>query len=398
MGWTTFPVEQAGTALGTKIRDIYGFDNDRVVSRVIDSMVRIDEAYLAVHQAHKEDGASQIFAVVCQIQRDRGQIAVHDMTEFAGPLNTACPSRILRCLTDTDNPTALAWRGRCLEKQMKHDNPKDLFIGDTVQFDKPIRFTDGQVFTMLRYDGADAWRGVDAAGNAVTESVTIRDAYTQDWRLIGPDPFRNAETTWDFDDGHGIVAAHRHPNGGGLVADTAWVDPLAFVDREASVAGFVRIYGKVRLEDRSKARDNAVLEGRVRLADDAIAEQEAHLSGWSAALGRSIAQGRGVMRDRTVIDGMATLKDRGLMCDGSRLSGRACLQDDGRMSGQSQGTGRAVIRDAAQLRDSALATDSAVIKGMSVVGGTEKVTYNRMVDGAQQDIQAPPKAARRNSR
>jgi hypothetical protein len=30
-------------------------------------------------------------------------------------------------------------------------------------------------------------------------------------------------TMFDFQDGNGPIAAHKHPNGGGWVADTAWV-------------------------------------------------------------------------------------------------------------------------------------------------------------------------------
>ena len=36
-------------------------------------------------------------------------------------------------------------------------------------------------------------------------------------------------TSYDFDDGEGPVAAHRHPNGGGWVADSATVAESAFV-------------------------------------------------------------------------------------------------------------------------------------------------------------------------
>ena len=35
---------------------------------------------------------------------------------------------------------------------------------------------------------------------------------------------------FDFDDGNGPVPAHKHPNGGGWVADTATVDETAYVE------------------------------------------------------------------------------------------------------------------------------------------------------------------------
>jgi hypothetical protein len=41
--------------------------------------------------------------------------------------------------------------------------------------------------------------------------------------------------THDFGDGNGPVPAHRHPNGGGWVADTAGVASGVFVGKDALV-------------------------------------------------------------------------------------------------------------------------------------------------------------------
>ena len=57
----------------------------------------------------------------------------------------------------------------------------------------------------------------------------------------------------DFLDGQGPVPAHRHPNGGGWVADTArvadtaWVADTARVFGEAWVFGEARVYGKAQV-------------------------------------------------------------------------------------------------------------------------------------------------------
>ena len=48
-------------------------------------------------------------------------------------------------------------------------------------------------------------------------------------------------TTFDF--GDGPVAAHRHPNGGGWVADTASVADTAFVGPDARVSGSAHVSG-----------------------------------------------------------------------------------------------------------------------------------------------------------
>ena len=49
--------------------------------------------------------------------------------------------------------------------------------------------------------------------------------------------------TYDFQDGNGPVAAHQHPNGGGWVADTASVEPTAYVGLNAKVYGNASVFG-----------------------------------------------------------------------------------------------------------------------------------------------------------
>ena len=51
---------------------------------------------------------------------------------------------------------------------------------------------------------------------------------------------------FDFGDPRGAVAAHRHSNGGGWVADTAHVGDTAFVGADARVGGFARVGGSAR--------------------------------------------------------------------------------------------------------------------------------------------------------
>lgn len=54
-------------------------------------------------------------------------------------------------------------------------------------------------------------------------------------------------TTFDFQDGNGPVPAHRHPNGGGWVADTARVEETAYVGPRAQVYGSALVEGGVQL-------------------------------------------------------------------------------------------------------------------------------------------------------
>ena len=58
-------------------------------------------------------------------------------------------------------------------------------------------------------------------------------------------------TTYDF--GSGPVAAHRHPNGGGWVADTAQVEASAYVGPDAQVYGNARVFGNARVYGNARA-------------------------------------------------------------------------------------------------------------------------------------------------
>ena len=77
-------------------------------------------------------------------------------------------------------------------------------------------------------------------------------------------------TTFDFDDGKGPVPAHKHPNGGGWVADTAKVAKTAYVGAEARVYGNAmvfgnaRVYGDARVYDNAGVYDNAKVYGNAK--------------------------------------------------------------------------------------------------------------------------------------
>lgn len=47
-----------------------------------------------------------------------------------------------------------------------------------------------------------------------------------------------------YDFGSGPVPAHKHPNGGGWVADSAHVDDSAYLGPDALVYGDARVYGE----------------------------------------------------------------------------------------------------------------------------------------------------------
>ena len=77
-------------------------------------------------------------------------------------------------------------------------------------------------------------------------------------------------TTFDF--GSGPVPAHRHPNGGGWVADTARVDdsayigPAAWVFGDARVSGDALVYGDARVFGDAWVSGDALVYGDATIA------------------------------------------------------------------------------------------------------------------------------------
>jgi acyl-[acyl carrier protein]--UDP-N-acetylglucosamine O-acyltransferase len=84
---------------------------------------------------------------------------------------------------------------------------------------------------------------------------------------------------YDFLDGHGPVDAHFHPNGGGVVANTALVGSKVYVDKNAKVFGNAEIIGFVNILDNAKIYGNAHLSGNVQVSDNAEIYGKAVLSG-----------------------------------------------------------------------------------------------------------------------
>jgi hypothetical protein len=103
----------------------------------------------------------------------------------------------------------------------------------------------------------------------------------------------------DFKDGRGRVFAHRHDNGGGWVADTAWVAPAAKVTRNAQVFGFARVdslcevagtarvYEHARLFDRARVSQQAEVGGCAKILDNSVLSGNAHVSGNALICGNS---------------------------------------------------------------------------------------------------------------
>lgn len=117
----------------------------------------------------------------------------------------------------------------------------------------------------------------------------------------------------DFKDGTGRIAAHRHDNGRGWVADTATVDDTVYVGPRCEVFNRAIVKGAVRLEGQSRVSGGAVVSGGV------------------------------IMRKNAHVYGAAVVRDTTEISDDVRICGSA------HVSGTSRIFGTALISDSAQL-------------------------------------------------
>ncbi len=124
---------------------------------VLRSAVVRMRTYYAALEVKRAGAQREVIGTVCLIRyspRDReGYIfGYKDMSEDMGPVEAACPVRILDLLTPTDNENAQQWRARCRNTAARRAAHPKLRNGDRISFDSPMQFTDGtkhQHFTVV---------------------------------------------------------------------------------------------------------------------------------------------------------------------------------------------------------------------------------------------------------
>ena len=112
----------------------------------------VGNTYYAAAERVESSGDRQVFAIVCLTRtstgaRDGCTFGYKDMTEHMGPCESECPASILDELTDIDSEYAKAWRDRCranlVRRKLQNAKPTPR-PGQTIVFDEPMRFSDGQ--------------------------------------------------------------------------------------------------------------------------------------------------------------------------------------------------------------------------------------------------------------
>jgi carbonic anhydrase/acetyltransferase-like protein (isoleucine patch superfamily) len=127
-------------------------------------------------------------------------------------------------------------------------------------------------------------------------------------------------TKHDFKDGFGPVPARRHENGGGWVANTAYVAATATVTRNAEVFGFAKVYDNCKINGKSRVYDHATLHHA------AVLVTNARVFGWSSVRNNSrigqdsVVMGAAIVRGSSNLSGRVVVSDQAIV-DSSRISG-----------------------------------------------------------------------------
>lgn len=166
---------------------------------------------------------------------------------------------------------------------------------------------DGELRLSLRPGEGEVYLVVAATPREVTDAGP--EAFGAALRY--PYEFRVAGALVADPAAEGVVdGGHRHPNGGGWVADTARVDPAAYVATGAVVRGDALVGPGVRLEGRAWVEAGAELTGTVVVRDAAVVRGTARLAGdvlvgGDAVVGFTCASGSYTVYDEDVACGPA---------------------------------------------------------------------------------------------
>mgnify|MGYP000291848002 CR=1 FL=1 len=151
-----------------------------------------------------------------------------------------------------------------------------------------------------------------------------------------PAPQPAQPTTFDFGDGNGPVPAHRHPNGGGWVADTATVDDTAYVGLDA------RVFGQAKVQNRARVEGTAWVFGMARIKNDAWLNQNARVSGKATVQSRARVYGNAVVTDAAFVGGCAWVFDDALVGGNSLIIDQASVFGQARITNGRSLRGRAM--------------------------------------------------------
>ena len=129
--------------------------------------------------------------------------------------------------------------------------------------------------------------------------------------------------TYDF--GAGPVPAHRHPNGGGWVADSASVADTAYVGKKARVFDTAKVFGLALIEDKARISGGALVDGKACICGTAQVYGRAHIIGYACVREDAEILGRACIGDEAIIKGKAKIRGRAQIWGRSIVAGNAVI-------------------------------------------------------------------------
>lgn len=118
------------------------------------------------------------------------------------------------------------------------------------------------------------------------------------------------------------VSGHKHPNGGGFVADTAMVADTVYVAENAQVLGYANVSGNARL------LGHAVVGGSAKVSGNAIIGDSACVAGQASVTENARILESALVTDSWSVSGNATVKGTAFLYNKGTVTGQAMPDGD----------------------------------------------------------------------
>ena len=129
----------------------------------------------------------------------------------------------------------------------------------------------------------------------------------------------------DFDDGNGLVLAHKHTNGGGWVADTASVSYTVHISPNAEVyeyatvvewvvvTGDAKVFGKASVSGYALVSENANVFGKANVFGNAKVYGNSKVYGNAKVFGDAMVSGNAKVSGDAMVSGDAIVSENALV-------------------------------------------------------------------------------------
>ena len=167
------------------------------------------------------------------------------------------------------------------------------------------------------------------------------------------------------------VDAHRHPNGGGWIANTAKVATSVYVAANSEVFGHAEINGHTIIRGRCRVFGNARIDGDITLLGDVVVKDNARIYGRATITGRIdlknnvCVYGTSGIRGEVVLSGSSVINESivagwGTVCGRAHISSSVCEGDF-------------CVCDHA-------AINASTVRGRFFIGGTTTICASRIIN------------------